>query len=171
MQAGARNGELLFSAEYRDGLVVGFAERGVARVALRWQENPRWQRGDHHWPASSHVAEAGDWRYRFTFSQRGFLLAARHGAGGEEVRTWSNPRRRRIEQETGGRTLVAILSKASNGGRALERIESETGEVLEEYQRDARGLLTAVIRKGEPVRRISYDEAGRLKGMEAVDVP
>lgn len=171
MQSGARNLELQFTAKYRDGLVVGFAERGVARVALRWQENPGWQRGDHHWPASSHVAEAGDWRYRFTFSQRGFLLSARHGDGGAEVRTWSNPRRRRIEQETGGRTLVAILSKASNGGRALERIESETGEVLEEYQRDARGLLTAVIRKGEPVRRISYDEAGRLMGMEAVDLP
>jgi len=87
---------------------------------------------------------------------------------GDETVTVFNPVRSRLEQRRGNETRVVWFRKNSAGRGALQRIENGAGEVLENCRYDARGQLLAIIRKGEPERMVTYDEAGRLMALDEV---
>ena len=151
---------------YRDGLLVSVAEPNQVERRLAWAENPGHARGDSRWAAPVHLAVDGATGYDYTLSAAGFTLRRRPSDGGTEVITIFNPRRRRVEQRQGKTAMIVTFRGGTAGRGALEKIETEAGEVLEAYRYDARGQLIGVSRQGEPDRVLSYDENGRVMALE-----
>ena len=153
---------------YRDGLLSEIAEPGQPVRTYAWKENPGYERGDARWAAPVHLAADEANTYNYDVAQQGFVMRRRENVTGRETVTIYNPRRRRIEQQSGGETLLATFRGGTLGRGALERIVDGRGELLEDYRYDGRGQLVKVVRKGEPERAISYDEAGRVFSFEEV---
>jgi YD repeat-containing protein len=152
---------------YREGLLVAVAEPDRSVRNFAWAENPGHLRGDSRWAAPVHLVADGATAYDYTLSAAGFALRRRHaGEGGAEVVTIFNPRRHRVEQRVGNKTVVATFRGGGTGRGALENITTGAGEVLEAYHYDGRGQLVRVSRAGEPERILTYDESGRVVTME-----
>jgi YD repeat-containing protein len=156
---------------YRDGLLQKVAIPGQPTQRFAWEENPGWSRGDSKWPAPVHLATDARRDYSCDLSSNGLVSRARELASGEETVTVFNPLLSRLEQRSGNGIRVVWFRKNLAGRGALQRIENGAGEVLEEYHFDGQGQLVAITRQGEPARNLSYDESGRLMGIEESKLP
>src|SRR5690606_4197615 len=91
-----------------------------------WAENPGYTRGDSRWPAPVHLTTDGADDYTYRLTSAGFVLGRRMneaGEGADRVVTIFNPRRHRIEQRAGGKTLTVYFRGGSSGAGGVERIE------------------------------------------------
>lgn len=157
--------------DYRDGLLSEMAEEGHPPRRYTWAENPGWRRGDSKWLKPVHLASDGDSHYTYALTQRGILIERLETSTGRRIVTIFNPRRNRLEQRLDeGAVLVTFREGPASRG-AFERIETDQGEILEDYRYDDQGNLVGVRRIGEPELELSYDESGRLMALVKKDVP
>jgi len=139
---------------------------------IRWRENKGFDRGDSRWPLPVHLAAVDDEYYDYRLTSRGFVLTRETGRSGDvgggvvSVRTRFNPLRYRLEQWGNGESLVVTFRSRSPGRGAVERIETASGEVLEEYRYDEEGRLVGMRKRGEPPLDFHYDDLGRLIEVE-----
>ena len=152
---------------YRDNLLCGVAEPGKPPRLFTWRENPGYGRGDSRWVAPVHLASNGTDTYAYELTSRGFTLVRQENVTGRETRTTFNPRRHRLEQRANGESFMVTFRSGIASRGALERIEMAGGEILEEYHYDEHGLLVSMKHKGDPLVVLSYDEIGRLIGLES----
>jgi len=157
---------------YSDGLLAQISGPGQAAREIRWRENKGFGRGDSRWALPVHLAAVDDVNYSYTLTNRGFVLTRETSAesGVRVVKTRFNPLRYRLEQWANGESLMVRFRKRSPGRGAVERIETASGEVLEEYRYDAEGRLVGVRKLGEPPWDFRYDHLGRLIKVEGEPV-
>ena len=152
---------------YCDGLLVEVAETDKLPQRISWAENLDYGRGDSRWAWPVHLASDESNEYSYKLSAKGFVISRRNRLSQAETVTIYNPRRHRIEQINGTSVLVVTLHKTTSGQSAgIETVTTGTGEILEEYHYDESGHVLSRKRRGEPTRTLSYDESGRLMGLE-----
>ncbi len=151
---------------YCEGLLVEIVEPDTNPQVFVWAQNPGYGRGDSRWAAPVHLSAKGTDTYGYSLSAKGFTLWKKGASTDEDVVTVFNPRRRRVEQRAGGKTVIVTFRGGTLTRGALEKIETGQGELLEIYRYDERGQLIGVKRLGEPERMLSYDDEGRLMAME-----
>ena len=175
------NDGLLTSWERSSGGTVAFAyeDRVLSKISepdraprhFAWGENPGYARGDSRWRYPIHLQSDGESRYSCALASKGYVIHRKQVSTGVETTTIFNPRRLRLEQRTGGEVLIVTFQRGSDGVTKLERIENGEGVILEEYLYDNSGQLVNIIRKGEPVRKLTYDATGRLMDIVEVELP
>jgi len=157
---------------YRGGLLSQISEPNGRRREIRWRANKGFGRGDSRWALPVHLAAVDDVNYGYTLTRRGFVLtretrrAGDFGGGVVSVWTRFNPLRYRLDQWAGGELLIVTFRKHSPGRGAVERIETASGDALEEYRYDNEGRLIGVRKLGEPSLVFKYDDLGRLTEVE-----
>jgi len=154
---------------YRDGLLSGLEEIGKPSRRFEWTKNPGAERGDARWAAPVHLVSDEANEYGYGLTSRVFVMRRKELTKGAVTTTTFNPRRRRVTQENGGFNFLVVF-RSSGSVTALERIEVN-GEVAERYVYDDRGQLTGLQRSGEPERRLSYDESGRVMALVEGNAP
>jgi len=160
----AAGGQVEF--EYQQGLISSIKEPDKDVKRYSWAENPGHERGDSRWRWPVHLASDEAHAYRYELSHKGFVLSCSDNASGRETVSIFNPRLHRLVQRRNGETIIVTFHGSSGNTSALQRIENDQGEILEDYQYDERGLLVGVKRKGELDRSFSYDEDGRLMALD-----
>ena len=146
---------------YSGKLLAAFDGHGM-QEQLSWAANPGYGRGDSRWPSPVHLASDNENRYEFDMESRGFVLRRTEIATGRRVLTYFNPRRSRVEQMIGNDGTIVTFRRSGAARGRLEQIQDRQGVILEEYGYDDAGQLALIRRKGEPERRLTYDDLGRL---------